>query len=231
MIPETDRVDAARLQTLFVRLLFCDVTFDSYRHDPLRVATAFGLGTDALALLPDGDMPQLLAERHGRKMGVVGEIRKVFVRSYPLIEALPEYRLEDFLCDDVFFDAGAGLPHPYGVGPGYENASKFFFWARNTLRLSGSPARLSAALALKGDFSAYLIDQYQRGSHDYYRRFQHGIYWHEAAAGKVPIILMTAERHMFRITDTARYRTASETGAIDLDLLQPETAGDPNRFV
>lgn len=222
MTPETPAVDAERLQTLMVRLLFCDMTFEKYRRDPAAAAAAFGLGPQSLALLPAADTPQLLAERHGRKMGVLGEVKKIFGQAYPLIDAIPEYRFEDFLCDDAFFDASSGLPHPYGVGPGYENASKFFFWVRKRLDFTRTSTRINAGLTMKGDFSAYLINLHNRGSHDYYRRFQHGIYWHEFPDRPLPVIMMTPERQVFRVTETAPYRSVCQSGAIDIDRLEPE---------
>lgn len=222
MLPETQTSEAARLQTLAVRLMFCDTTYELYRRDPGSAAAAFGLEASALAYLPAADMPQLRAERRGRKLGVLGEIRKTFGQAYPLIEALPEYAFENFLCDDAFFDPTSGLPHPYGTGPGYENASKFFFWARTHLTLSGAPGRVNAGLAMKGDFSAYLIDQHKRGSHEYYRRFSQGVFWREFPHRLLPIILMTAERHVFRIDDAARGDQVRRSGAFDLDGLTPE---------
>lgn len=213
--------DAGRLQTLFVRLLFCDITYERYRADRPALANEFGVDIDALSDLPDPDAPQLIAERHGRKMGVLREVRKTFARAYDLIEALPGYSFEDFLCSDAFFDDTSGLPHPYGVGPGYENASKFFFWTRTTLDLDGSAERLHVRLMVNGDFAAYLIDQHNRGAEAYYRRFANGIYWREAASRPRPVILMTAQLDVYRIVEDAAHQEIL-ANAIDLDALTPE---------
>lgn len=213
---------AGRLQDLFVRLLFCDITYERYRADALGLAREFGIDIAALAALPDADAPQLLAERRGRKFGVMGEVEKVFRQSYGLIESLPEFGFEEFLCADAFFDDASGLPHPYGVGPGYENASKFYFWARETLTLTGSPDRLNARLVMNGDFAAYLIDQYGRGAEEYYRRFANGVYWRESPDAGLPVILMTVERHVFRIDDQERYESVVTAGTVNLDSLMPE---------
>lgn len=221
MTPETASTDPANLQIFLVRLLFCDMTFARYCADPEAIAAEFSLSPASLAQLPDCATPQLIAERHGRKMGVLGEIRKAFGQAYPLIEAIPEYRFENFLCDDAFFSASSGLPHPHGAGGGYENISKFFFWARNRLALCGSPARLKAGLMMKGDFAAYLIGLHNRGSQDFYRQFARGIYWREDSEHPLPIILMTAEHHVFRIADDRQRRAMLTSGAVDLDRLSP----------
>lgn len=214
--------NAEQLQALFVRLLFCDTTFQRYKDDSAGLAGEYGIAASALAALPDAEAPQLLAERHGRKTGVMGEVKKVFAQSIALVQTLPEFDFDDFLCSDAFFDDASGLPHPFGVGPGYENASKFYFWARETLDFSGSPERLQTRLMMNGDFAAYLIDQHERGADAYYRRFANGIFWREAATAMLPVIYMSAERHVFRIADDAGYRQMRSTGAIDLDLLMPE---------
>lgn len=220
--PAAAQTGAGRLQNLFVRLLFCDVTYERFRADRPGLAREFGIDPAALAALPDADAPQLRAERRGRKIGVSSEVKKTFAQSYAVIEALPEFGFDDFLCSDAFFDDASGLPHPYGVGPGYENASKFYFWARSTLTLNGAPDRLHARLMMNGDFAAYLIDQHRRGAENYYRRFANGIYWRESAETTLPVIFMTAERHVFRIADDRKYRDMLAAGAIDLDSLMPE---------
>jgi len=228
MTPDFDETAAraGRLQNLFVRLLFCDVTYERYRADRPGLARDYNIDPDALTDLPDPDAPQLVAERHGRKAGVMGEIRKTFAQSYALIEGFPEYSFRDFLCSDTFFDDAAGLPHPSGVGPGYESASKFFFWARRTLNLAAlaadaPPKHLHARLMLNGDFAAYLIDQYNRGADTYYRRFANGIYWRESPARPRPVILMTAQLDVYRIVDDKQYRDMMAEAA-DLDDLRAE---------
>ena len=75
---------------------------------------------------------------------------------------------------------------------------------------------------MNGDFAAYLIDQYGRGAEEYYGRFAHGIYWHEAPKAALPVILMTVERHVFRIADNEQHKSILAAGAVDLDTLKPE---------
>jgi len=224
MTPENTTADsgAARLQNLYVRLLFCDATFERYGQDPEGLADAYGIDDDAFSALPNADAPQLLAERHGRKSGVLIEVKKVFGQSYALIEAMPEFTFADFLSADAFFDDASGLPHPYGVGPGYENASKFYFWARENLRLDGDPQRLQVRSMMNGDFAANLIDQHSRGAEPYYQRFSNGIYWRETRDAALPVIFMTPERHVFRVADAAQFKQVQSAGAIDLDGLTPE---------
>lgn len=231
MTPEnaTAETGAARLQNLYVRILFCDETFERFRDDGPALAGEYGLDSAALAALPQPEAPQLLAERRGRQIGVKIEVQKTFAQSYEMIETLDGFDFARFLSSEAFFGDASGLPHPFGVGPGYDNASKFYFWARDNLSLDGTPQRLQVRSMMNGDFAANLIDHHERGADPYYRRFAKGIYWRESGRAALPVIFMTPERHVFRIADDAQYAKMRSTGAIDLDNLMPEPpAHDPN---
>ena len=224
-----DRKRAARIQALYVRLLFCDETYDRYRSDRPGLAAAFDLDERALDDLPKADAGQLIAERKGRRIGVLNEIQAVFAQSYGLLEKRSDYRVEEFLCSDAFFDAGSGLPHPYGSGPGYENASKFYFWVRKTLCFGTGPEDMQTRMMLNGDFAAHLIARYADGSDKYFQRFSNGIYWRESVTGDLPVIFMTPERHVYRIGDAEGAKQAMASRPYDLDSLRPEQApGDEN---
>ena len=219
-----DRERAARVQALYVRLLFCDETYDRYRKDPSGLAAAFDLEVSALDDLPKADALQLIAERKGRRIGALNEIQAVFGQSYGLLEKRPDYRIEDFLSSDAFFDAGSGLPHPYGSGPGYENASKFYFWVRETIPFGTGPEDMQTKMMLNGDFAAHLIARYADGSDAYFQRFSNGVYWRESRTSDLPVILMTPEHHVYRIGDAEEMKQALASHPFDLDSLRPEPA-------
>jgi len=210
------------LQTLFVRLLFCDETLERFRTEPAALAADFGLAPEALDDLPDPDGKQMRAERHGRKMGVLSELRRNFPNTYPLLEQAPGFTFERFLSSDAFFDPDCALPHPHGVGQGYENSSKFFFWARAALGLDRPGAHAQLRLMLCGDFASYLIGQYEREGFDWYRRFSSGVYWRETPGADLPLMYMTVERHFFRYTLPEQQAELQRMGAADLDALTPQ---------
>ena len=220
----TDRERAARIQALYVRLLFCDKTYDRYRTDRPGLAAAFDLDERALDDLPKAGTGQLIAERKGRRIGALNEIQAVFAQAYGLLEKRSDYQVEEFLCSDAFFDPGSGLPHPYGSGPGYENASKFYFWVRETLSFGTGPKDMQIRMMLNGDFAAHLIARYADGSDTYFQRFSNGIYWRESVAGDLPFIFMTPERHVYRIGDSEKAKQALSSRPYDLDSLRPEPA-------
>ncbi|MGB0631621.1 MAG: hypothetical protein ACPGRZ_13100 [Alphaproteobacteria bacterium] len=220
----TDAGSAVRLQELFVRLLFCDDTFEAYRTDPQRLLSIYDLDGSALAALPKPDTPQLQAERQGRRTGVEQEIRKVFGQSYGLLEKHPGYDFGDFLCSDAFYDPGAGLPHPFGSGPGYENASKFYFWVVAALDFASAPDGAQTRWMVNGDFAAHLIEQHNLGADDYYRRFAEGVFWRERADTALPVIHMNGDRQVFRIADAAALDSLLDAGTVCLDDLSPVPA-------
>lgn len=219
-----DRAKLERLQTLFVRLLFCDRTLQRYREDPAALAADYGLTREAIAELPDPDGNQMRAERHGRRAGVLREIQRNFPNAWQLLEQRTGFTFDDFLSSDEFYDPGAALPHPHGIGQGYENSSKFFFWARRTLGLDRPGADAQLRLMLTGDFGSYLVTQYGLGSADFYARFANGVCWRETPGSDLPMMYMTAERHLFRYTLESQYAELRRMGAVDLDALAPQGA-------
>jgi len=219
-----DRKRAARIQALYVRLLFCDETYDRYRTDRPGLAAAFDLDERALDALPKAGAGQLISERKGRRIGALNEIQAVFAQSYGLLEKRSDYQVGEFLCSDAFFDPGSGLPHPYGSGPGYENASKFYFWVRETLSFGTGPKDMQTRMMLNGDFAAHLIARYADGSDTYFQRFSKGICWREAVTGDLPLIFVSAERHVYRIGDAKSAKQTLSSLPYDLDSLRPEPA-------
>lgn len=221
-----DRARLAALQTLFIRMLFCDRTLERLRNDPAAVAAEYGLAAEALSELPDPDSDQMKAERHGRRAFVLTELRRNFQNAWPVLEKHPSFRFEDFLSSDTFYDPASALPHPYGVGPGYENSSKFFFWARHALALdaardmSGADGQLRMVLC--ADFAAYLTGQYQRGAPPFYDRFANGVWWRETPGRELPVFYMDVDRHLFRFTEIAQKVDMLAKGATELDTLRPE---------
>ena len=147
------------------------------------------------------------------------EIRSAFGQSYVLVEQRPHYAFGDVLCPDAFYDPGAGLPHPFGSGPGYENVSKFFFSAMAAVDFASLPNGPQARWMFNGDFAAYLLEQYNLGADDYYQQFAQGVIWCERPGIPLPAIHMNLDRQVFRIADMAAIVAA---GAVRLETLAPE---------
>jgi hypothetical protein len=128
---------------------------------------------------------------------------------------------DDFLCSPYFFEPGRALPHPTGVGPGYENVSKYFFWLREVMRLDRPEADAELRTAAYVDFAVYLLKEYARPHIPYYDRFKGGVHWRQRADIPSPEILVTEDGKMMSIGDAATIAGLSRIGLVDLDRLQP----------
>ena len=218
----TETTHAVRLQELYFRLLFCDETFDLYRTNPRELLTSYDLDETVLASLPGANTPQLQAERRGRRHGVEHEIRSAFGQSYVLVEKRPHYAFANFLCSEAFYDPGAGLPHPFGSGQGYENMSKFFFWPMAAVDLASPTDGPQARWLFNGDFAAHILELPSLGADDYYRQFAQGMIWRDRPGIPLPAIRMNVDRQVFRIADMAALDAIVAAGAVRLETLAPE---------
>ena len=139
-----------------------------------------------------------------------------------MVEKRPHYAFADFLCSDAFYDPGAGLPHPFGSGPGYENVSKFFFSAMAAVDFASPPDGPQARWLFNGNFAAYLLEQHSLGADDYYRQFAQGVIWRERPGILLPAIHMNVDRQVFHIADMAALDAIVAAGAVRLETLAPE---------
>ncbi len=155
--------EAGRAQELYVQLLFSASTRREWQVNPSSVLQHFGLSRSWMSKLPDVGSEQFLSECHGRRQLVARELHPKYGRSISLIlglQSLGDFAtsklLADFLESTHFLTPNHSLPHPYGIGRGYENASKFFLWIRDT-RIAGSSSEVRKGLCI--DFAIHLIGQ------------------------------------------------------------------------
>ena len=220
-----DRLE--RMQTLFIRLLFCERTLDAYRRDAAEVLAEYGLSPETARQIPDIDAPQFAAEARGRRELVRREVDRWFKRTGERLSGdaaghgAEPHRFEDFLSSDFFYDPRMGLPHPSGVGPGYEAVSKYFFWLRDRYGIDRPEANLDLRSAIHMDFAQYLMDIKSRPHDPYYDRFTGGVFWPERAGQANPVHLVTDELYLFIIKDPEKIRQLPVIGLRDLDGIGP----------
>ena len=221
----TDRLE--RIQALFIRLLFCQRTLESFERDPDGVLIESGLAPADRALLPDPGGENFRAEARGRKEGVRREIARRFTRTEDVLTSrasdpsLPRLDFNDFLCSDHFHDPAKSLPHPYGVGPGYESISKHFFWLREAAGLARPGADIELRTAVNSDFALYLMDQISRPCHEFYKRFTGGVYWPQIPGQPVPAHVVSDQLYFFTIDDDAKIAQLPQIGLQNLDTVAP----------
>jgi len=228
-------VHLERLQDLFVKLLFCEQTRQSYCASPRTVLERYDLSPDYEKVLPDPDSENFKVEAHGRRMRVWKEAFQWFPKTIGMLDqglqdANAANRPPDFnafLSSDAFTDPARALLSPDGSGAGYENISKFFFWVRATCATSRPNADIPLRTTLHTEFAYYLITTSQGPCEDYYQQFQEGIRWRETPRVELPCYVMTGE---FRL---GRLMKASEIGPFrhlpDLDkVVEAGTGAAPN---
>jgi hypothetical protein len=222
--------DRARsLQALHIRLLFCRRTRDAWLAAPDDVLGSFGLSPADRSLLPDVAGSRFKAESHGRRIVVERAIGQCFDETQKYLAkraaasgfsgADPTF--DDFLCSDFFFNPHHGLPHSSGVGPGYENISKYFFWLRDAYQLADRSTDVRLRTQAYTEFAIYLVAQYQRPHDPYYDQFQGGLYWVETPGIAMPVILLSDKFVRFTLGNAETVAQLPGAGLLDLDQFAP----------
>lgn len=151
---------AARLQRLYVELLFRERLRQRWTQDQQTVLHQYRLPADAANLFPNINSREFRNECHGRRSLIALELHPQFPRTLMSVYGIECVRdfvssamLSNFLESRHFLTAGHCLPHPHGLGKGYENSSKFFLWLRDV----HFAAQQRLRLPLHQDFAAHLI--------------------------------------------------------------------------
>ena len=228
------RERARKLQELHVRLLFCHRTRNLWRTAPEEVLSTFGLEGDARGLLADIEGAQFQAEAHGRRVGVQKGVERGFPKTQKYLAAQadaakngpPSFEdspgFEDFLGSDHFFDPSCGLPHSSGIGSGYENISKYFFWLRDAHRLAHPETDVTLRNSAYEEFATYLINQYNQPHVPYFDRFKGGLFWRREPGRELPVMLLSDKYALFTLASRETIAQLPVIGLIDLDDLVPE---------
>lgn len=216
-----------RLQTLFVKLLFCEPTRAAYCRTPDEVLAYYRLSTEYRKILPDADSEKFKVEAQGRRMRVFRETYQIFPNTIKELdenlkkldnpEAGPDFN--SFLSSDAFIDPNSALPAPDGSGAGYESVSKFFFWVRGTCRLMERNAPTGLRTAANTEFAHYLITQAGGRCDPYYDRFREGIRWCETPGTALPLYVLTNEFRLGKLNNAAD--AAPFLHLVDLDTVTP----------
>ena len=223
------REAARRLQSLYIRLMFCNRTLERYRSDPAGVLAARGLPAEAQNSLPDPNDADFQAEAAGRKTGVYKEIVNTFQNTLTVLERIattggtdvPRLSFADYLSSDHFYDPVLALPDPNGVGPGYENSSKFFLWVCEGYGVRTPAAHPELRTTLYGEFALYLLALEKQPVDAYYKRFKGAVMWPRVYGTPLPVQVVTDKQVMLTVNDAAQVAQLGRIGIIDLDTVVP----------
>lgn len=227
--------DRARsLQSLHIRLLFCRHTRAAWRDSPERVLKDMGLPAETKTQFADIASDQFKAESHGRRVVVERSVAQFFketqnclaqrTASTGFTASIPTF--DDFLCSDYFLDPRNGLPHASGVGSGYENISKYFFWLRHAFALARAGADIDLRTHAYSEFAIYLVNQVNRPHEPYYDQFKGGLYWPKVPGEPMPVMLLSDKFVLFTIGNAETAAQLPGIGLLNLDDLNPPETGD-----
>ncbi len=213
---------ARRLQALHIRLLFCPGTQENWLTDSATVLDTFGLPPEMQDRIPDITTDQFQAESHGRRALVKGSISKTFPETQQYLAISPGgLTFDNFICSENFFNPKSGLPHTSGVGPGYENTSKYFFWLKQELALASAGCDTDLRHKAYIEFATWLINEYNRPHDPYYDLFEGGVYWARSPGEDKPTILLNDDYVLYTLNDPNTIRQLPQIGLTNLDEVEP----------
>lgn len=134
-----DRLRAlANLQEVLVRAYFSDSLLDQLAKDREGTLIRLGIVPGHYDLVPHPGAADFQAECWGRRSMVAREIHRRYPRflRHVIGERAGPAKLAHHICfrsfldSEQFFSPEFAMEHPYGMGRGYENVSKFFFWLK-----------------------------------------------------------------------------------------------------
>jgi hypothetical protein len=229
------RETARRMQSLYIRLMFCNRVLARYRSDPSGVLAEFGLPAEAQRSLPSPADPDFQAEAAGRKTGVYKEIVNTFQNTLTALERIatsgapdvPRLSFADYLSSDYFYDPVRALPDPNGVGPGYENSSKFFLWVCDGYGIRTQAANPELRRTLYSEFALYLLALEKQPVDAYYKRFKGAVMWPRAYGVPLPMQVVTDKQVMLTVSDPAKVAQLGQIGIVDLDTVVPVAYNAP----
>ena len=220
---------AGRLQALHIKLLFCRHTREAWSKSPETVLDELGLPLDTKNLLVDIGSDQFKAESYGRRIMVERSVSNSFggTRKYMAQNAAAsgdrgaDPTFDDFLCSEYFLDPRHGLPHSSGIGPGYENISKYFFWLRTAVGLDRESVDVTLRTHAYSEFAFYLINQFKRPHEPFYDQFQGGLYWVKAPGTPMPVMLLSDKFVLYTLNSSETVAQLPDSGLVDLDRFSP----------
>jgi hypothetical protein len=221
------REELTSLQNAYVRLLYSDETRREYETDPVAFAARRGLSERMLRLLPNTRSDGFKAELFGRRLQVIQEIRPSYAATLGVIMDGDASDLmvakaawfNHFLESAHFFDATFSLPHPSGIGRGYEGLTRFFFWARDYYALRGPEADLRLRTELYADAARVLEALAFEASDEPYPRLRGGMFWLRLPCDREAAFALTPDRRFLTVHGADVGASLRALDMVDLDVL------------
>ncbi len=222
---EKEIFDLCALQELAVRLYFSDSLVEELKNNDFDK-----IGADWKKLLPDLKSEFFAVESFGRRVMIARELVRRFKKTFALL-AGAEVRADqivsadffkEFISSDYFLTPFKSLPHPYGLGAGYENVSKFFFWAQDrydlrSVKMLERSTQIRSVLYL--EFSFHLLSQIKHATEPWYKDLGRGIFFSELPNAKETIVAIDLDFQAKRIASDISKKLL-EAGFVNLDSIE-----------
>ena len=165
------------LQEFTVRLYFSDPLQVEVKEDRKMCLEKYSISSRHCHFIPDPSSSDFQAECWGRRTMVAREIANRYSRFFTArfassknvtaIAGSPLFR--SFLASEHFFQPHFAIAHPYGMGAGYENVSKFFRWAireENNFFVDDPEGRNMIYL----DFAQFLLSMRKHSTEEFFAK-------------------------------------------------------------
>lgn len=176
---------AKKMQELTIRLFFDASLQEQVVSDKDKLLDNHDIPISYKKYLFDVSSESFVAESFGRRSLIARELKKRFEKFFSLTLAKKDPSLSDivncrvfceFVASDCFFSNRMAFPHYTGIGPGYENSSKFFLFC--LARYESNPSLAISRemlLELYSGMANHLLFQSKFCNSDFFRYFSHGV--------------------------------------------------------
>ncbi len=222
--------DLVAIQRLHIRLLYCQRTVDSYTRDPDSLLRAMNLDAHWRKLLPDTTCVGHITEMRGRRIQAVTDLNRTFRATFDrivghratVVAVADSAWFRDYLSSEQFFDPAWSLPHPTGIGRGYEGTSRFFFWLRIYFGLREPSCNPMLRDDVYLDFASELDALQATAVDPLWEWLKHGFYWQSHPGSMAQVRGLTSNRQVFTVyNSTANANELPNSNMLDLDMLEP----------
>jgi hypothetical protein len=131
------------LQKLSIQLFFSSSLREEYKKDVQKLLNNKGIPLKYKDFLPNIEEASFFSESYGRKFLITREIFKRYKNFFKVYfkkenilinDVVGSKLLDDYFKSEIFFGHKIAFPHYSGLGKGYENSSKFFFFLVDSFR-------------------------------------------------------------------------------------------------
>lgn len=235
-LAEGRREQMRRAQSFLVCLYFSDELQQRCAAAPEALRRELGIERALWQGMPDVESEAFRAECRGRRILVAREVGIRYARTLEcLIDDLPPSEPQRFACiaeselfraflgSEYFSSRRHSLPHPAGLGLGYELVGKFFFWVEAQFGLSGAGAPELLRTCAYVELGRLLVAASRTTREPYYEPLRHGLCFSQRLdePGRV-MLIVTADLDV-QAFDAGESAAATCPALPDLDALVQQT--------